>query len=249
MIALLIVLFLFSGCSPRFSDEYISCYRYLSSIRENRCQQFQGSEYALIVLVDARHLLYAKPEQFFSTLTQGLFLPTDRSIGHAWIVLKGKEELYEVGHSGEYGIDAPKYFDELLNLSRHNDANPARYLFSLLSDGRKEKGSGGHVPSYAVAFPISHEQFMRVQRLFQAYDFSSWGLRGPNCVRFVLSALSCIGKDICCQETILLPSSFQLGREKVLLWKNPLYSCISLNAASLVSPVYSSSPESSSTKI
>ena len=110
----------FCSCSPRLGDDYLNQYQYLGSIREfsKYYPQFTGkSDYYLVVLVDARHLDYSSPSNYFSTMANGLFWAQDPNTGHAWIVLAGKKDgksyVFEGGHTGEFGIAAPKYFDEV----------------------------------------------------------------------------------------------------------------------------------------
>jgi hypothetical protein len=161
------------------SDSYISQYQHLRSIREtiHTCQKFKGdSEYNLIVLVDARHLDYSSPQAFFLSMRYGLFLPQEPTIGHAWIILSGKIDgrdwSFEGGHTGEFGLTAPRYFDEVIRRSlENNERNPASYLFSSLHDGCLQEGSGGHIPTYAAAFPLTQEGFLRVHHLLENYDF------------------------------------------------------------------------------
>ncbi len=228
------VTLLFASCSPRFSDEYWEQYRYLGSIREEShlYPQFCGKEhYYLVVLVDARHLDYSSPEKYFSTLGHGLFFSQEPLTGHAWIVLAGirdgKSVVFEGGHTGEFGTVAPKYFDEVIRLSREeNDPNPAKYLFTMLPDGRLEPGAGGHTPTFAAAFPLTQEGYERLNGLLQTYDFSRWSLTGPNCVRFARTCLSAIGVDIECRMTMTLPRSFRYGAMTVRLWSDTCYSSL-----------------------
>jgi len=230
----LLILF-FSACSPRLSDQYHARYHYLSKICSLDCSQFRAhEEYFLVVLVDAKHLDYSTPSAYFTTLSQGL----NPDIGHAWVVLKGQKDgvrwIFEGGHTGEFGLSAPKYFDEVRERSRRKESNPAQYLFSLLNDGQLEVGSGGHRPTFAAAFPLNKESFARVMRLFDDYDFSTWSLRGPHCVHFVLSCLSAIGIDLDCQEEVVLPQSFIFKGERIAMWSDPSFAKLTVETPELL---------------
>ncbi len=237
-------LLVLSSCSQRMSDAYVSRYQYLGGIQATNQAgpHFAGnSEYYLVVLVDARHLDYTSPTTYFSTLAQGLFLPQDPNTGHTWIVLGGKEEgrpwVFEGGHTGEFGLYAPRYFDEVVRRAwDENDPNPASYLFQALPDGCLQYGSGGHIPTFAAAFPLTEYGYRRVRRLLteEGYDFSRWGLRGPNCIRFSVSCLAAIGIELNCQEQILLPQSFTYKGEHVALWSDPIYSCLYVDTPELL---------------
>lgn len=231
-----------SACSPRFGDDYWRQYAYLGSIREYSCTypQFDGKdEYYLVVLVDARHLDYSSPDNYFSTMANGLFLAQEPFTGHAWIMLAGRKDgvpfVFEGGHTGEFGCTAPKYFDEVIRLStEEQDDNPARYLFCTLPDGRLEIGAGGHTPTFAAAFPLTEDGFKRVVRLLDAYDFSRWGLTGPNCVRFARACLSTIGIDIDCHYTMCLPRSFHYQSKTLRLWSDPAYSSLTVETPEML---------------
>jgi hypothetical protein len=234
----------FSSCSQRMSDSYVSRYQYLGGVQATNqsSKQFSGtSDYFLVVLVDARHLDYSSPRNYFSTLSQGLFLPQDPNTGHTWIVLAGKEErkpwVFEGGHTGEFGLYAPRYFDEVVRLSwDENHPNPASYLFDSLPDGCLQYGSGGHFPTFAAAFPLTENGYRRVRRLLTAggYDFSRWGIRGPNCIHFSLACLASVGIELNCKETIRLPRSFTYKGAEIELWSDPTFSTFCVDTPELL---------------
>lgn len=242
--ALTVGILLLASCSQRMSDSYVSRYQYLGGVHATNqsSPQFAGrAEYYLVALVDARHLDYTTPSNYFSTLSQGLFLPQDPNTGHAWVILAGKKDgkawVFEGGHTGEFGLYAPRYFDEVVRRALdENDPNPASYLFHPLPDGCLQHGSGGHYPTFAAAFPLTENGYLRVHRLLteDGYDFSHWGLRGPNCIRFSLSCLASIGVELNCQEKILLPRSFTYKGEEVALWTDPAYSCMYVDTPELL---------------
>ena len=242
-----VVLFLtmmFSSCTPRLRDEYIQRYHYLGAVHASTRvrSQFDGrSDYFLVLLVDARHLDYSSPSNYFSTLGQGLFFSQDPNTGHAWIVLSGtedgKEWVFEGGHTGEFGLYAPRYFDEVVRLSyEEHHPNPAHYLFTPLPDGSIQYGSGGHRPTFAAALPLTEEGYHRIRRLLlkDGYDFSQWGIRGPNCIRFVLSCLAAADIELDCQETLVMPQSFLYRGEEIRLWSDPTFSTITVETPELL---------------
>lgn len=226
---------LFFGCSPRLSDAYAKEYSYLRDIRECAplCRQFQGKEeYFLVVLVDARHLDYASPDKFFASMRYGVLFPQEPTIGHAWIVLSGvvngKPWRFEGGHTGEFGVTAPRYFDEVVRRSQEKDPNPAQYLFTSLSDGRLQKGSGGHEPTLSVAFSLTEQEFLSIFTLLTTYNFSEWSLQHHQCVHFVCSCLKALQIDIPCERVMRLPSTFLWKGDKVDLWQDRKYEMLSL---------------------
>jgi hypothetical protein len=231
---ILIPFLLLSGCSPRMNDSYVREYQYLRDIREASAtsKKFKNeSEYVLVVLVEARHLDYSSPDNFFNSMRYGLFLPQEPTIGHAWIILSGKIDgkpwSFEGGHTGEFGLTAPRYFDEVIRRSlEEDDPNPAAYLFKKMPDRYLQDGSGNHSPTYAAAFPLTEEGFLRVFNLLKKYDFSEWSLQQHQCVHFVLACLATVGVDLSCERTLLLPQQFEWNGRKIRLWNDPAYSCL-----------------------
>ncbi len=226
------------------SDAYVSRYRYLGAIQDanQSTPQFNGSnEYFLVVLVDARHLDYTTPENYFDTISQGLFFQQDPNTGHAWVVLAGKQDgkpwIFEGGHTGEFGLYAPRYFDEVVHLAwDEHHPNPASYLFYVLPDGTLQYGSGGHKPTFAAAFSLTEKEYLRIRRLLttDGYDFSRWGIRGPNCIRFAAACLASTGIEVNCQEKFELPRSFSYKGQEVLLWSDPVYSSFYVDTPELL---------------
>jgi hypothetical protein len=227
-----VVMVWLTACSPRTSDEYHQTYAYLPSIRTaNRSsEQFTGTDpYYLVVLVDARHVDYSTPENYFSTLSYGVFKRQEPDIGHAWIILKGEENgipyYFEGGHTGEYGYVAPKYFDHIVELAEsEEEKDPVSYLYCRLPDGRLELGSGGHCPTFAVAFKLTKTGYEQIFNLIATYDFDSWGILGPNCVQFVRSCLMAVGLEINCEEIVTIPKYMEIRGEKVRLWEHASFS-------------------------
>ena len=194
------------------------------------CSCCVADEYFLHVFVNAHGFDYSCPERYFEGLSQY------KDTGHAWIALEvcrtdGRHWRCECGHTGEFGLRAPRYFDHLRALSAQGEENPARYLFTILSDGQLEFGSGEHKPTLAVRFPLMERQFYRILRLFNpdGYDFFSWALKGPNCVEFVRTCLACADIYVDCFEPLVLPSSFFWGDEQIFLWKESSYAALTVS--------------------
>ncbi len=228
---------------PRFEDSYLTDYRYLHHVRVMKEKVRPERQQALpdsyiIVHVDAPHLNYRTAESFFGSLQRNIFFERDPQIGHAWITVSyidqdGKRCLYEMGHSGEVGISAPKYFDEVIHRSEIGQENPVRYLYTSLSDGYLEKGGGGHIPTLSALIPISNSNM--IQNWYNmtfgqdGYDFSSWSLQNHNCVTYVLAALLALNIDVQLEETkIFIPQYLSYNKKQYKLWSDPIYQNFSI---------------------
>jgi hypothetical protein len=229
---------------PQAKDCFAQRYAHLAEIRRENCElpMFSGQfDRFLVVLVNARHLDYSSFENFIQTLRWGPVFPREPIIGHAWVILgekkEGKTLYFEAGHTGELGGHVPRYLDEVMRRAcMTNDPNPAKYFFTVLPDGQLEVGSGGHVPTFAIALPLTKEQVARIHRLFEpdGYDFSQWGLQGPQCVRFVRSCLAAVGVNIVCSETLHLPQKVVFQGTQRVLWTDPVYSTLVVETPDLL---------------
>lgn len=243
IIAVIAIAFSAAYCA-KVSDEWQWRYSYLDQLQasQDTLPQFcPTEEYFLVVLVQAQHADYSSPRAYLATLASSFVKEHSPDPGHAWIVLVGKKDgklwLFEGGHSANCPHVAADYMSHVLCSSGvDDDPNPARHLFIPTNEGFFEYGSGGSVPTYAAAIPLTEEGFARVLSLFEynGYDFSRWGIQGPNCVQFVLSCLASVGIECHCDDTISIPPSISLLGKQFLLWTDPSYRLLTINTPDLL---------------
>jgi hypothetical protein len=205
---------------------FTSCNR-PSSTSPNRAdcliiQKEKLSDYFLIVAVDAKGLEYTSLEAFLTSL-QGV---KDRSVGHAWIILGSKRDelIRTYGHSGEFGLSAPRYLDEMWYLIKQQDPNPLRVFYHSRGDGVLERDAGGHVPTYAVSISITSDQYKKIENYCErgVYDFGQYNLLNHHCIHFVRSILAIIGIQVDCEVSIAIPKKTTVYGREVVLWTNPV---------------------------
>lgn len=194
---------------------------------------FAETTYELVVLVSSRNLQYETGEQFFTSLAkQGV----GSKLGHAWIVLCKKEEntiveWQEGGHSGEFGIIAPRYFERLLQAAEDPTMkNPIQVLYEPLNDGLFEQGSGDNVPTYAAAFSLTKEGYEKLQALLTEgspeYPFHQWSLTQQNCVHFILTCLGRIGIVVDAHVVMRVDPVTIICGKKVPMWTEDRYALL-----------------------
>lgn len=183
------------------------------------------SDYSLTIFVDARHLDYSDGERFLTTLAKH---PSDWSkngdVGHAWICLKAPNKSLTGGQTGER--EGLTYTQGVLQgLIKEN---PIAYLHTPRTDGAFEKGSGGHVPTFAAKFNLNKEQFESAAKAVQNYPFKHYSLTKAQCTSF--AALVARSAGIQLQDTLQLsfPCKLTLSGKTFLLWNDPAYSKLSL---------------------
>lgn len=225
----LFLFFVVCGCSIKNSPELHK-------------KEFSGADsHFLVVLVDAKQLDYTSFDRYIRSLSSSAKPGEVPTIGHAWIVLSKKEGasekyFFEGGHSGEMSETVPSVLDGIWKKAvSSQDKNPIAHLFSMRDDGQKEHGSGGHIPTYAVAFPLSEEGFCRIKRLIEEeYDFSSWSMASHNCIDFTRACLSSIGIFINCEQQIKIPKQATLFGKKIHLYEESRFSCILIKTPELL---------------
>lgn len=166
-------------------------------------------------------------KQFLKTATKHpRDLSKDGSVGHSWIAIEKRSHngyhFWEGGHSGELGIEAPKYWDSLL--LAQGDENPAKVLWEAKPDGFFQKGSGGHIPTMVAACVIDANTCKKIQHFVQQYDFKTYSLSSHHCVHFVQGALHIAGIDIKTEKELIIPPSLHTHSGSIRLWSDPEYS-------------------------
>lgn len=226
LITFAVYLLLVCSCSSTPSRQsYLNQYAHID---KHLCQsqEMSESDYFLVILVDARHLDYSNSQRFLQTFTKHPANGSkEGSVGHAWILLKGKDCIVEGGHTGEYGIIRPRYVDGINQYIVQGDPNPVRYLWEPLNDGVFQKGAGGHTPSYAAKFDITEEQFHSILTFIhpKRYPYENYSLTGRQCTSLVaqVAALADIHLDTEVRMKILQQG--KIAGCTIPFWRDPQY--------------------------
>lgn len=239
---------LLSLCACTYSSrEYRDFYHHLNSFQ---CQHssMQEDEFFLVILVDACHLDYTDTFRFFQSVAVPPRTGCRRGeLGHAWIYLQGKRKdgtlfVLEGGHSGERTDYPAKYFDGIMNYNDWGYANPTekqmkvpryepnpiKYLWTLRKDGFFQKGSGGHVPTFAAKISLTSQQFEEILSFVKPsqYPYQSYGLMGPQCCSFVVKIARLVGLSLCADTAMQISPAIEFRRAWIRLWEDPRYSII-----------------------
>ncbi len=186
---IILILFL-SACSwhPR-TESYRELYRDCASY-PRPMTKMKESDYFLVILVNARHLDYGNNRSLLCTLSKH---PADGTkngdVGHTWIYLEGwkkdKRVCLEGGHSGDVGAVCPRYMEGVMQGVENGEENPVSYLWEAQTDGYFEYGGGGHTPTYAVKIDLTKQQFERILKYVEEYDYSIYQIQQRQCSVFV----------------------------------------------------------------
>lgn len=242
-----ILIFILSSCIPR-SEDYRNFYAHLRHTRLLG-KATEPSDYFLVILVDAQHLDYTDPCKFFHSVAKH---PNNCSkegdVGHAWIYLQGRHNgklfTLEGGHSGERESPPARYFDGLMNYHEWGYANPTqeqlkypryepnpvKYLWTERNDGFFQKGSGGHLPTFAAKITLTQEQFARILAFIRPknYPYARYALTGPHCTTFVTQVAEIAGLNLNSYMTMDISSKAFFGGMWMRLWEDPFYATFML---------------------
>lgn len=237
----LILLMLLPSCYRPWSPAYRHFYQHLSSSIPRK--EMHETPYFLIILVDARHLDYTDNQSFFNTVAKHPDGSKSRDIGHAWIylrgVVEGKEVIIEGGHSGERGRIQARYFDGIMNYNDWGYANPTeeemchpryepnpvKYLWTTQEDGFFQKGSGGHIPTFAAKIDLTEQQFQDIVKFIHPrhYAYHQYALTHHQCSSFVAQVASLADFYFDYEVSLSIqPSVFYRGYQ-IKLWEDPQY--------------------------
>ncbi len=243
---IILSLFFIQGCSTPQTAAYREMYAHLKA-PQVEVEPFIDSDYYLMIFVDARHLDYTNNCSFLNTVAKH---PSDgsknRDVGHSWIYLHGPIDI-EGGHSGELGIIQPKYFDGIMDyidygyvfkedcsLPFRYEPNPIKYLWEIQHDGFFQRGSGGHIPTYAVKIDLTPEQFERIYSFICSYDYTHYSITGNQCSSFVSHIAVLADLDLECEVTMKIePEIYYRGRT-VRLWSDPSFSLITISSPDIL---------------
>lgn len=191
----------------------------------------------LVFLVCARHLDYSNGKQLLKTIARH---PSDggknSDVGHAWVLLHGEDGTMEGGHTGEFGVIQPRYFEGVAELIDAGDPNPVRYLWATQKDGCFQKGSGGFVPSFAARVNLTEEQYRAVRHyiLSSRYPFSSYAITRYQCATLVAEVAKLIGLDLDNQVTVPVEEFLFIGGGKVRMWTDPCYAKLTISSPDIL---------------
>jgi len=190
-----------------------------------------NSDFYLVFLVDAKHLDYSGSQPFLQTFTKH---PDTHSkecnVGHAWIFLKGRDKngkiiTVEGGHSGETGLEKPRYFDGISDLIESHDPNPAKYLQECLEDGFFQQGSGNHIPTFAAKIDLTEQQFQDILTFIDPknYPYKKYSLTQRQCASFITQIAALIDIELESEITLPIKREMFLGNQKIQLWTDEKY--------------------------
>jgi len=253
-LTILALLLLCQACS--WAPTHAAYREQYAHLKAEPCQKqipiMQESDYFLVLLVEARHLDYSDCKALLKTVAKH---PDDGcksgDVGHAWIYLQGVMPgtqipfIIEGGHSGELGVCQAKYLDGVMNYIDFGYANPSeaqcchpryepnpiKYLWEPQQDGFFQKGSGGHVPTYAAKIHLNQAQFFKILNFIRPenYNYSHYSLTEHQCSTFIFEVAALADFFIEDSIVVKIDPMLKIGKERIRCWEDPIYRTIQLS--------------------
>lgn len=218
-------------CTP----EYHAQYQHLSN--PPPFDYIENSDRYVVLLVCARHLDYTNGKQLLQTIARH---PSDggknSDVGHAWVFLQGEDGVLEGGHTGEFGIEQPRYFEGVADLIENGDPNPVRYLWVTQKDGCFQRGSGGFTPTFAARIDLTEEEYRSIRNfiLSDAYPYSTYAITRHQCAAFVAEVAELAGLEVEHQVSIPIEKTLTVGGGTVQLWTDPRFSMLTISSPDIL---------------
>ena len=76
-----------------------------------------------------------------------LFSIWRRPWAHSWMILEKPGDRLEFGHTGDFGLEKPRYHVGVIQRIREGDPNPIAYLWQTMSDGELQIGKPNRPPN------------------------------------------------------------------------------------------------------
>lgn len=180
-------------------------------------------DYFVIFLVNARQLDNSCTKNFLKSVAKH---PSDWSkngdVGHAWIYLHG-DAIIEGGHSGEFGLEQPRYMEGVMDNIALGAKNPASYLWTTQCDGCFQQGNGGHLPTFAAKVSLTQEQYFEICNFIQNYSFQDYSLTTRQCCTFVREIGEIAGVYLEDQAVLKLDAYISISGATYKFWEDPCY--------------------------
>lgn len=182
-------------------------------------QNLVAEQYFIVFLVNARKLDTSSLPRFYHTLVK---YP---NVGHAWIYLQG-DNVLEGGHSGERGVDQPRYADGVMDHLEWGVKNPVRYLWCSQCDGFFQGGNGGHKPTFAAKVDINKQQYELIKNFIKSYPFQEYSITKNQCCTFLQQIGALIGIELDVEARLTIDQWIILDGRRYQMWEDPRYSTL-----------------------
>jgi hypothetical protein len=125
--------------------------------------------------------------------------------GHSWIILESPLSRVEYGHNGNFGLEKPRYQENVYQRFQDHHPDPVAYLWETMSDGRLEIGKPDRIPTFVWRMPITKRRHQLIYGYVMNRTYDQFGVRNNNCVDMVTDAAALAGINLIHRLQLTIP--------------------------------------------
>ena len=146
-----------------------------------------------------------------------------RPWAHAWIILESPGSRLEFGHTGDFGLERPRYHEGVRQRARDGDPNPIAYLWQTMSDGQFQKGKPNRPPTFVWRMPITRRRYQLIYEYVVQRKYDQFGVRSNNCTDMVVAATAMAGINLSHRIRLTLPREMKVWGRTRRVWTDPQF--------------------------
>jgi len=142
---------------------------------------------------------------------------------HSWIILESPGDRLEFGHTGDFGLEKPRYHKGVIQRIREGDPNPIAYLWQTMSDGEFQIGKPNRPPTFVWKMPITQRRYQLIYEYVMNRKYDQFGLRSNNCTDMVAETAALAGINLIHRIRLTLPPETKFLGKTARIWTDPQY--------------------------
>ena len=185
--------------------------------------------YFLYVLTEAANWDFSEA----SSLLLSIWL---RPWAHTWIILESPRNRLEGGHTGDFGLERPRYHEGVRQRDRDGDPNPIAYLWQTMSDGQFQKGKPNRPPTFVWRMPITRRRYQLIYEFVVQRKYDQFGVRSNNCTDMVVEAAALAGINLSHRIRLSLPRETKVWGRTRRVWTDPQFRILEFSTPEVLEP-------------
>lgn len=175
---------------------------------------------------DEGYFLYVLTEAAnwnLSTATSFVFSIWQRPLVHGWIILGSPRDRLELGQTGDFGLQRPRYYQGVMQRARDGDRDPIAYLWETMSDGKVQIGKPNRPPTFVWRMPITRRRHQLIHDYVTHRTYDQFGVRTNNCTDMVVATAALAGINLSHRIRLTLPPETKFWGRTLRVWTDPQY--------------------------
>ena len=172
----------------------------------------------------------------FSQATSLLLSIWLRPWAHAWIILESPQNRLEGGHTGDFGLERPRYHEGVSRRVRDGDPNPIAYLWQTMADGQFQKGKPNRPPTFVWRMPITRRRYQLIYEYVVQRKYDQFGVRANNCTDMVVEAAALAGINLGHRIRLSLPPEMKVWGRTRRVWTDPQFRILEFSTPEVLEP-------------